>query len=220
MDIDATGFDETGHVDEFLFGGDGNPKVHSFAVSLAVAIGDKRTGRHEASARSKEHTKRTNRQERGHLQNKRKHVLEAETLETICQFFGHKQRTVIAHDTSMRKRKRPEHLHKWPQICGTHPRAKGPSQASQDVGHTGNARIRQFTQTNVQTHPGTNALICAFCAMWNRDEQQKASLILAACGTTNAGSPPPRSRGHLFDSGTVRSSVEELRDNHIVGSTR
>ena len=50
MDIDATGFDETGHVDESLFGGDGNPKIDSFAVSLAVAIGDKRTGRHEASS--------------------------------------------------------------------------------------------------------------------------------------------------------------------------
>ena len=50
MDIDATGFDETGHVDEFLFGGDGNPKVDAFAVSLVVAIGDKRTGRHEASS--------------------------------------------------------------------------------------------------------------------------------------------------------------------------
>ena len=50
MDIDATGFDETGHVDEFLFGGEGNPKVASFAASLAVTIGDKRTGRHEASS--------------------------------------------------------------------------------------------------------------------------------------------------------------------------
>ena len=31
-----------------LFGGGGNPKVESFAMSLAVTIGDKRSGRHEA----------------------------------------------------------------------------------------------------------------------------------------------------------------------------
>ena len=50
MDVAADGFGETGHVDEFPFGGGGNPKVDSFAMSWAVTIGDKRTGRHEASS--------------------------------------------------------------------------------------------------------------------------------------------------------------------------
>ena len=33
-----------------LFNGGGIPKVESFAMNLAVTIGDKRSGRHEASS--------------------------------------------------------------------------------------------------------------------------------------------------------------------------
>ena len=51
MDVAADGFDETGHVDEFPFGGGGNPKVDSFSMSWAVGrLVTSELGRHEASS--------------------------------------------------------------------------------------------------------------------------------------------------------------------------